>query len=73
MRVDRVLANEVLDRLQPLGVEAALPAIEARDQQRSEKKAQLELALQHARYEAARAQRQYDATDPENRLVAGEL
>jgi DNA invertase Pin-like site-specific DNA recombinase len=73
MRVDRVLAKEVLDRLQPLGVEAALAVIEARSQQRSEKKGQLELALQQARYEAARAQRQYDATDPENRLVAGEL
>ena len=73
MRIDRVLAEEVLQRLQPLGVEAALAAIEARSQQRSEKKGQLELALQQARYEAARAQRQYDATDPENRLVAGEL
>ncbi len=73
MRVDRVLAKEVLDRLQPLGVEAALAAIEARSQQRSEKKGHLELALQQARYEAARAQRQYDAADPENRLVAAEL
>ncbi len=73
MRVDRTLAREVLDRLQPLGVEAALAAIEARGQRRSEKKDQLELALQQARYETARAQRQYDATDPENRLVASEL
>ena len=73
MRIDRVLAQEVLDRLQPLGVEAALAAIEARSQQRSDKKGQLELALQQARYEAARAQRQYDAADPENRLVASEL
>jgi DNA invertase Pin-like site-specific DNA recombinase len=73
MRVDRVVAAEVLDRLQPLGVEAALAAIAARGRRRSEKKSQLELALQQARYEAARAQRQYDAADPENRLVAGEL
>jgi len=73
MRVDHVLAKEVLDRLQPLGVEAALAAVEALSQQRSEKKSQLDLALQQARYEAARAQRQYDAADPENRLVAGEL
>jgi excisionase family DNA binding protein len=73
MRIDRVLAKEVLDKLQPLGVEAALAAIEACSQQRSEKKGQLQLALQQARYEAARAQRQYDAADPENRLVAGEL
>ena len=28
---------------------------------------------QQARYEAARARRQYDAVDPDNRLVAGEL
>jgi hypothetical protein len=32
-----------------------------------------ELALQQARYEAARARRRYDATDPDNRLVAAEL
>lgn len=73
MRIDRVLGKEVLDRLQPLGVEAALAVIETRGQQRSEKRRHLELALQQARYEAARAQRQYDAADPENRLVAGEL
>jgi hypothetical protein len=36
-------------------VEAALAVIEARSQQRSEKKGQLELALQQAHYEAARA------------------
>jgi hypothetical protein len=73
MRVDRVIAKEVLDRLQPVGVEAALAVIDARNQRRSEKRRQLELALQQARYEAARAQRQYDVADPENRLVAGEL
>jgi len=73
MRVDRVLAKEVLDKLQPLGVEAALAAIEARGQRRSEKRQQLELALQQARYEAARGQREYDAADPENRLVTGKL
>ena len=73
MRVDRAIAKEVLDRLQPLGVEAALAVIDARNQRRSEKRGQLELALQQARYEAARVQRQYDVADPENRLVAGEL
>src|SRR5438477_333877 len=73
LRVDRVLTKGVLDRIQPLGVEAALAAIEAHSQQHSERKGQLELALQQARYEAARAQRQYDAADPDNRLVAGEL
>ena len=39
----------------------------------AEKRRQVELALEQARYEAARARRQYDAVDPDNRLVAGEL
>jgi DNA invertase Pin-like site-specific DNA recombinase len=73
LRVDRVVASEVLDRLQPLGIEAALTTMEARGQEQSEKRRQLENALQAARFEAVRAHRQYDAVDPDNRLVAGEL
>jgi excisionase family DNA binding protein len=72
-RPDRMVSKEVLDRLQPLGVEAALAGIDARSKRSSEKRDQLEFALRQARYEAARAQRQYDAIDPDNRLVAGEL
>jgi hypothetical protein len=33
----------------------------------------MELTLQHARYEANHARRQYDKVDPDNRLVASEL
>ena len=73
MRVDRVVAQEVLDRLQPLGIEAALAAMEAQEDQQHDKRQQVENALQQAQYEAARARRQYDAVDPDNRLVAGEL
>lgn len=73
VRVDRAVAQEVLQRLQPLGIEAALQAIDAHGHQHSDKRAQVELALQQARYEAHRAQRQYDVADPDNRLVAGEL
>jgi excisionase family DNA binding protein len=73
MRVDRMVAQEVIDRLRPLGVEAAVAATAAREKVRSEKVHQIDLALQQARYEAVRAQRQYDATDPDNRLVASEL
>lgn len=39
----------------------------------NERLRQSELALDQARYEAAHARRQYDAVDPDNRLVAGEL
>ena len=41
--------------------------------QNNEKRRSLELALQKARYEASRIERQYQATEPENRLVASEL
>jgi hypothetical protein len=34
---------------------------------------QLDFALRQARFKAARAHRQYDAIDPDNRLVAEEL
>jgi len=73
MRVDRVVAQEVLDRLQPLGIEAALAAMQAHDERQSDKRRQIENAITQAQYEVARARRQYDAVDPDNRLVAAEL
>lgn len=73
MRVDRAVGNEVVARLQPLGIEAALAAQEERGRADADKRRQLELSLEQARYEATRARRQYDAVDPDNRLVAGEL
>ena len=73
MRVDRAVAQEVIERVQPLGVEAALAAVKCFAQEQSEKRHQLENALEQARFEAARAHRQYDAVDPENRLVACDL
>jgi len=73
MRVDRVVAQEVLERVQPFGVEAALTAMKNLERESSEKRLQLENALEQARFEAARAHRQYDASDPENRLVTAEL
>jgi len=73
LRVDRAVADEVLALLRPIGIEAALRAIERRVDDGQAKRRQLELALEQARFEAARAQRQFDAVDPGNRLVAGEL
>src|SRR5262249_31782619 len=63
----------VLRHLKPLGVDAAVKAIEGQTSETSAAQRQLELSLQQARYEAAHARRQYDAVDPANRLVAGEL
>jgi hypothetical protein len=64
---------EVLRLLKPLGVDAALNAIAARTAEGAEKRRQMELTLQQARYEVGHARRQYDVVDPDNRLVAGEL
>jgi hypothetical protein len=59
--------------LKPLGIDAAIKALDAQASETSTANRQMELALQRARFEAAHARRQYDAVDPANRLVAGEL
>ena len=70
---DQLVAEQVLRCLQPLGLQAAVQAIEQLQSVDDERLAQKRLALQRARYEVNRAQRQYDAVDPANRLVAGSL
>jgi len=72
-RVDHAVAAEVLEAIRPLGIQAALAAWDRSRQQKDEKRRSLELALEKARYEAGRIERQYQATEPENRLVAAEL
>jgi hypothetical protein len=72
-RADQRVVEEVLRCLQPLGLRAALEALERHAQVGDERIAQRELALEQSRFETARARRQYDAVDPENRLVAAEL
>jgi excisionase family DNA binding protein len=73
LRVDQSVGAEIIRLLQPLGVEAAVKAIEVRQIQADEKRRQIALALEQARFEVGRARRQYDAVDPDNRLVAAEL
>src|SRR3981189_588173 len=73
LSIDAAVGAEVLRILKPLGTDAAVKAIETQTSETSATQRQLELSLQQARYEAAHARRQYDAVDPANRLVAGEL
>ena len=73
LRVDAAVADEALRLLSPLGIEAALAAVAMRKEDYAEKQRQVELALTQACYEADLAKRQYDAVDPDNRLVAAEL
>ena len=72
-RIDEAIGAEVVRALRPVGVEAALQAIDDSARENSETIRQAELALERARYEAGRAERQYDAVDFENRQVAGSL
>ncbi len=72
-RVDQEVAAKVLEALRPVGIQAAFDALEKSQSQTNERRRSLELALQKARYEASRIERQYQATEPENRLVAAEL
>ena len=73
MRVDAAVSAEVLRVISPLALEAAFQMMADRESAGAERVRLSELALEQARYEATRARRQYDAVDPDNRLVAGEL
>jgi DNA invertase Pin-like site-specific DNA recombinase len=71
--VDAAVAQEVLRVVEPAAIEAAVQASQEMTSQQDAVCQSLERDLQAARYQASRAQKQYDAADPENRLVAEEL
>jgi excisionase family DNA binding protein len=73
VRADERVSEEVLRCLEPFGIQASLKAIEQARFASDERIHQKELALEQAGYEVAHARRQYNAVDPENRLVAAEL
>jgi len=73
MTVDAAIGREVLRVVQPAAIEASVQAQEELARQREDVLEALDRDLQAARYAAERAQRQYDASDPENRLVTAEL
>jgi DNA invertase Pin-like site-specific DNA recombinase len=73
MSVDETIAKEVLCVAQPAGVEAAVLAGEEEARKQDDVLDAWRRDLEAARYAAQRAQKQYDAADPENRLVADEL
>jgi DNA invertase Pin-like site-specific DNA recombinase len=71
--VDDAVGREILRVVQPAAIEAALMAAEDEARKIDQVLAAIERDLEAARYSARRAQKQYDAADPENRLVADEL
>jgi excisionase family DNA binding protein len=73
LRVDEAIERDILRVLAPGAIEASLASADATlDETRATRRA-LELELREARYEAERARRQYDAVEPEHRLVAETL
>jgi hypothetical protein len=73
LRVDEAKGREVLRLLTPGAIEAACRLADAGVEERAVVRQAVELELREARYEAERARRQYDAVEPEHRLVATTL
>jgi hypothetical protein len=71
--LDDLVAAQVLRALEPAAVELDLAAADDILQERARLHRNWQQRVERARYEAERARRQYDATEPENRLVAREL
>jgi hypothetical protein len=71
--LDEMVAAQVLEALAPAALELSLAAADDLVQQRQQLHRNWQQQRERAGYEAERAWRQYDAVDPENRLVARQL
>src|ERR1035441_817705 len=73
LRVDDAIEEALLGVVGPGAITAAVAAESQAAQRRDQVREALQRDLEAARYAADRAFRQYDAADPTNRLVTGEL
>jgi DNA invertase Pin-like site-specific DNA recombinase len=71
--LDAHVERRFLEALHPNQVALALAALQQLGQSEQAERKQWDLRLERARYEAKRAERQYQAVEPENRLVARSL
>ncbi|MGA2795859.1 MAG: recombinase family protein [Roseiarcus sp.] len=71
--VDALVEQSLLDALAPDQIVMAMAALEQIKVEASRLERQWALRRERARYDAERARRQYDAVEPENRLVARTL
>jgi DNA invertase Pin-like site-specific DNA recombinase len=71
--VDAAVAREVFRVVQPGALEVAMQSATEESRKDADVLQALLLEVKAARYEAERARKQFDAVDPENRLVADEL
>jgi DNA invertase Pin-like site-specific DNA recombinase len=72
-RLDKEIAAMFLEAVTPAGVAATTGAIAELTEQHEARLAGQSLALERAQFEADRARRQFDACEPEHRLVARTL
>src|SRR6185437_12478200 len=70
---DPAVRDAFFAAIRPCQLQTLLGALDALEQQRRALDHQWQLKLERARYAVRLAQRQYDAVDPDNRLVAREL
>ena len=71
--IDAAVVEAFLAAVSPISLRVATQVMDQVEQDLISQRRQRELQLEQARYEARLAQRQYDAVDPSNRLVAAEL
>ena len=71
--LDDLVVQEVLRALEPAALELSLRAIENVEQERQRLHEQWRQKRERAQYEVGRAERQYHAVEPENRLVVRTL
>jgi DNA invertase Pin-like site-specific DNA recombinase len=71
--LDQAISDVFLQAVQPAQLETMLAALGVLEQERQSLDRQWQLRLERLRYQVQLAQRQYDAVDPDNRLVAREL
>jgi DNA invertase Pin-like site-specific DNA recombinase len=72
-RLENRVLDEVFAMLEPASLTATAKALEEADANHRRHVGAFELAVERARFEAERARRQFDAVEPENRLVARTL
>ena len=70
IQIDQAVTEAFLKALTPAAVEATEQAMQQLEADHDAALSQWRLAVERARYEAERAERQYRAVEPENRLVA---
>jgi excisionase family DNA binding protein len=73
LRLEKAVAAAFLEAITPAGVRACTEAVGELERQHEERLRGQRLALERAEFEAERAHRQFDACEPENRLVARTL